>query len=73
MFYINQPPADIIFRDQGEQKELGYQTDEHGYHTIDLSTSNGTFQLLFKEHGRYRSWKSFINYLIFSKDQKLSH
>jgi hypothetical protein len=42
MFTINQLPADVIFWDQGEQKELGYQTDEHG-----------TFQLLFKEHGQF--------------------
>ncbi|GJM86479.1 hypothetical protein PR202_ga02343 [Eleusine coracana subsp. coracana] len=63
----------IIFCDQGEQKDLGYQSDEHGYQTINLSTSSGTIQLLFEEDGQYSSWKSFINYLILSKARNISH
>ncbi|TVT99735.1 hypothetical protein EJB05_54874, partial [Eragrostis curvula] len=63
----------IIFHEQREQKDFGYQRDEDGYHTINLSTSGGTIQLLFEEHGEYSSWKSFIDYLIFNKGWKLSH
>lgn len=63
----------IVFDEQGESKDLSYPTDEYSYHSINLSTSGGTIQLLFKEHEQYSAWKSFINYLIINKSSKQSY
>uniref|UniRef100_A0A0D9VJP2 VAN3-binding protein-like auxin canalisation domain-containing protein n=1 Tax=Leersia perrieri TaxID=77586 RepID=A0A0D9VJP2_9ORYZ len=66
-------PDDIIFDEHGGTTDFSYPTDEHSYHEINLATSGGNIQLLFEEHEKYNTWKSFIRYLIISKRSRLSY
>jgi hypothetical protein len=47
---------------QGDGEEFSYPMNEHKYCAMNLSTSGGTIQLLFKEHEQYSSWRTFISY-----------
>ncbi|WVZ74138.1 hypothetical protein U9M48_022359 [Paspalum notatum var. saurae] len=63
----------VIFHEQGEGEEFSYPADKQSYFAMNLSTSGGTIQLLFEEHGQYSSWRTFISYHINNKGRKLSY